>query len=647
VRRFGKAAARTREEDGGVLVIVATWLLGVPVLIVVLILVVDVGNWYLHKRHLQLQADAGALAGGGVFTVPCSDDAIVNEGRRYAGDPGSATPYNLQVAPTDQSNIHVLVNSASYWNEGGTDYSDGGPPCSAKFVDLKITEANLPWYFAFNVVPAFNAHARVSIQSLLRARGALPVAVPDIDPKVGRVFFIDEANGTVIASTPLAKTGFDHTTGLATWDNATVPASVAVNSARIGVRVALGGGSSTTCGGYLVQCYDLTSPNGIMFVRGYSTTGSGAPPNPPIARDVRLFSGSCPDPYFNVVGAACSFGVNAQVDFGTVSPTQTKVSAVVGGTEHQLQYDAGLGRWVSTSAGNSFFTAGPAGGPISVELKWEVNAPVTIGGNNCTTTGGNKCKGTFGILLQRTFSGSMARSGPIELAKISEGGFYGANSFALGTTHDLVVRIGIKGNLQEAQSVSDPRVELRVTGGSQNQSIDCDPALSNLRDEIREGCAPQYEINTGAACPPGASSLWSTPQPWDCVAIQTGGAVGQLEKGMQERILGGVGNTCTAPNNWASFPNLPQDDPRIVPVFVTPFGTFQGSGNETVPVSNFATFYVTGWDSSPCSGDDPVPGKGYIVGHFIKYIYALNTGGGSGEFCNFDAFGSCIAVMTE
>ena len=61
------------------LVIVATWLLGVPVLIVVLIMVVDVGNWFLHKRHLQLQADAGALAGGGVFTFPCSDDAIVNE----------------------------------------------------------------------------------------------------------------------------------------------------------------------------------------------------------------------------------------------------------------------------------------------------------------------------------------------------------------------------------------------------------------------------------------------------------------------------------------------------------------------------------------------------------------------------------------
>ena len=627
------------------LVIVATWLLGVPVLIVVLILVVDVGNWYLHKRHLQLQADAGALAGGGVFTFPCSDDPIVTESRRYAGDPSNAAPYNLQVAPTDQSNLHVLVNSASYWNEGGTDYSDGGPPCSTKFVDLKFTEANLPWYFAFNVVPAINAHARVSIQGLVRARGALPVAVPDIDPKVGRAFFINEASGAVLASTPLTKSGFDSTTGLATWDNATAPASLAVSSAQIGVRVAFGGGSSTTCGGNLVECYDLGSSDGIVFVRGYSTAGSGAPPNPPIARDVTLFSGSCSDPYFNSLAASCTFGVNAQVDFGAVSPAQVKVSAVVGGTERQLQYDAGLGKWISTAAGNSFFTAAPAGGPIPVELKWEVNAPVTIGGNNCTTTGGNKCKGTFGT-VQRTFSGSLGRSGPIKQAKISEGGFYGANSFALGTTHNLVVRIGISGNLQEAQSVSDPIVQLRVTGGSQNQSIDCDPNLPNLRDEVSQGCAPQYAINTGAACPSSASSLWSTPQPWDCVAIQTGGAVGQLEQGMRNRILGGA-SSCVSPNNWSSFPNLPQDDPRIVPVFVTPFGTFQGSGNEVVPVSKFATFYVTGWFSSPCAGDDPVPDKGYIVGHFIKYIFALNDGGGSGQMCDFNVFGSCVAVMTE
>ena len=97
-----------------------------PVFVIFITLVVDVGNWFVHKRHLQMQADAGALAGGGLFTFPCSDDPILAETRKYAGDPANGAPYNLQVAPTDQANVHVLVNSDRYWNEGGTDFSDGG-----------------------------------------------------------------------------------------------------------------------------------------------------------------------------------------------------------------------------------------------------------------------------------------------------------------------------------------------------------------------------------------------------------------------------------------------------------------------------------------------------------------------------------------
>ena len=416
--------------------------------------------------------------------------------------------------------------------------------------------------------------------------------------------------------------------------------------ARIGVRVALSGSTSTTCGDRLVQCYDMGSSAGVLFIRGYPTTGSGQPPNPPVARSVNLSTGSCTDAYFVSSATACSVGVAATVDFGNVDTANAKVSAVVNGVEKQLQYDAASGRWTSTSAASSFFNVSLGAGPLPVELKWAVTQTgITIGGNNCNATGGNKCKGTFGT-VQRTFSALPDRSGPIKLAQVFEGGSPGADSFPLGSTHDLVVRVGIQGNLQEAQSVSDQPVLLRVTGGSQNQSIDCDPNLPNLREEIRLGCAPEYAINQGTTCPATAPTLWSSPSPWECVAVQTGGAVGQLEQGMRDRILGGA-STCTSPNNWSSFPFIPPDDPRIVPVFVTPFGTFTGSGNEVVEVTKFATFYVTGWFSSPCSGDDPVPDKGYVVGHFIKYIFALNNGGGSGELCDFNSFGSCIAVLTE
>jgi hypothetical protein len=200
-------------------------------------------------------------------------------------------------------------------------------------------------------------------------------------------------------------------------------------------------------------------------------------------------------------------------------------------------------------------------------------------------------------------------------------------------------------------------VALRVIGGSQNQSLDCDPDLSQLREELAAGCAPEYGINHGTACPGTAGTLWGTPQPWRCVAIQTGGATNQVPAGMNERILGDAQATaCTSPNNWSDFPDLPENDPRLLQVFLTPFASFSGSGNTTVPVTDFATFYVTGWTgqgqgfNNPCqgNGDDPVPNNdaGYIVGHFVKYIAEIGSGTG-GSACDLSSFGSCIPTMTR
>jgi hypothetical protein len=646
---------RAREgERGAALVLVAVWL---PVLFGFMVFVADVGNWFVHKRHLQMQADAGALAGGGSFTVPCSDSPIVAGARKYAGDPAAPTPYNPQVS--NQANVHVLVNSTSYWNQGGTDYSDGGAPCSAKMVDLKLTEADLPLFFGLipglSVVPAINAHARVAIQQLSYASGSLPIAVPDVDPTRAKATFINEATGEVLATTPLSNTGVAN--GLSIWDNSAAPLSVPVSSSQIGVRITLSGGASTTCGDPLVDCYDAGSSNGIVYVRGWSSSGSGAQPNPPLARDVTLVPGTCADPYFSSANSTCTIGVSAVVDFGTSDPVtllDASLTAVVGGVDHPLSYVPADGRWEST--GNNFFSVNPGVGPLPVELKWE-ETKGSIGGQPCKKTGNNPCKGSFGT-VQRAFSASEPRSGPIKLAQVWEGGSFWANSFQTGSTHDLVVKVGLVPTLQNAQDVNDPIVTLRVVGGSQNQSLDCDPDYSNLYQELAFGCRPRYTTNDGTICPPTASVLWASAQPWPCVAIQTGSATNQVPKGLNLRVLGNEKpSICTSPNNWSSFPNLPAGDPRVLNVFITPFGSFGGSGSAVVPVTKFGTFYVTGWTgqgsgfANPCqgNGDDPVPNgdAGNIVGHFIKYVYVLNDGGGSGDPCDFNSFGSCIAVLTE
>ena len=122
-----------REERGGILVLSAIL---IPVFIVMTAMVVDVGQWYTHKRQLQTRADAGAFAAGieyGDNWKACVYDgtdanllaakaaaarAIANRARQYAADPEAtdyapdplpATLYNQNIA--NQSKLDVVVNS--------------------------------------------------------------------------------------------------------------------------------------------------------------------------------------------------------------------------------------------------------------------------------------------------------------------------------------------------------------------------------------------------------------------------------------------------------------------------------------------------------------------------------------------------------
>ena len=80
-------------EDGVVVVTVALWL---PVLILFASFVIDVGNWFEHQRHLQLQADAGALAAASDLQLP-----LRRARRRQAAKNGRAnTPAWRKAAAT-------------------------------------------------------------------------------------------------------------------------------------------------------------------------------------------------------------------------------------------------------------------------------------------------------------------------------------------------------------------------------------------------------------------------------------------------------------------------------------------------------------------------------------------------------------------
>jgi hypothetical protein len=671
---------RLPEERGATLVIFALWL---PVLALMATFVLDVGNWFEHRRHLQMQADAGALAAGGQFNACLPGGAgstpVSNVARQYGGDPsfGGATLYNAQIGGANKGAVSLLINSKTYPDpytgpgpaDPAADDTVEQPPCAAKMVDVKLTESNLPFFLGIFKgkwcvvsVCRIHAHARVQAFAETTRSGTLPVAVPDPGQVTAvAVDYVNEDTGAIIATKALTKLSGSSPPQ---WTNSADPAAINMAGiSHLGIRVKMSGATpppaTITCGQVLTQCYDLGTADasglpsaGVLFVHGYPGAGytTGAAGEPKV-KGVTLFTGGgtpCSDPYFfSIVSGSCNVGVQADIAFAAASSKNTVCATFTGGfgyTEtNQLRNTTG-NTWVTTGNGQfKFFGAAAQEGPLKVTLSWGTN-------NACVAT-----NNWNGYVFQRSFAGTDPRSGPITGAWLKESpsgasSTYSYQNDGAATTHNLWVGLQLQPSLVDTASVGAAPTYLRVLG-SQNQSIDCDPGYPNIRTEIANGCRPTYTINTSGTCP-SYNALWGTPQPWACVKTQTGGSVGQVTQGMEDRLM--PGGVC-APNNWSSFPNFSPNDPRLIPVILTPFGSFGGSGNDIVPVTGFSEFYITGWAKNSggakaqpdCAGDDAPPDKGYIVGHFIKYIDTLNSGGGGTSTCDFNAFGNCVAVLTK
>ena len=99
-------------ERGGVMVLVA---LGLPTLLILIAFVIDVANWFEHKRHLQMQADAGVLAAAQEVRFACDDAAIADTATRYSG-----TQWNPQVGGTPPTRIFRRLNSKTFHGQATT-----------------------------------------------------------------------------------------------------------------------------------------------------------------------------------------------------------------------------------------------------------------------------------------------------------------------------------------------------------------------------------------------------------------------------------------------------------------------------------------------------------------------------------------------
>jgi hypothetical protein len=657
MNRLSNLRAGGARERGGVLVMAALF---APVAILLVAFVLDVSRSWWHQRHLQVQADAAALAAA-PDVLPCSS-SLASDTQLYGGV--TSTSYNQQVEGTAPANIHQLINSTKFYDQPSPvdNTVNTSPPCQSMMVDVKMTETQLPWYMkVFKTVfdgtplygvPYINAQARVEIrEEQTTGPGDMPVAVNDVRFLAAEAFFVDTASGKVVGVAPLSQAGTLN--GLAQWSNSGSPYSLTVpvgssgtSGSDVGVRIALSGANNLTgnmttdCATAGVMCYDSGSPTAqLLDVHGYRSGGTGSPAAP-IARQVMMTPGDCGDQYFTLTTSSCTQGVQARLDLG-VNPPLTGSNAVtvtIGSSKTKLACTYDGTSKLTTCTGSMPITAGSG--------RNQVDLAVAQG------------KSTVPIPnAQSTYAGTLdGSSGPIQALSLYADGIGDTSSLQQGTTHSIVIDAGVTPGLQVAQSVKDQPTTLRFSGtGSQNQSVTCTPvsippSFDSWGASLATGCQGPFQLNTTLTCPDNNS-------PVDCVQPATGNQQNKVAKALNYRILGSTTPTaCTSPNHWSSYPSLPRNDPRIVTAFITPYGSFSGSGGSSwYPIQYFAAFYVTGWQDSgngftnPCQaqgqGDDPAQ-AGTIVGHFITYLNTLSTGGGS-TTCVPNAINECTAVLTR
>jgi len=703
-----RARIEMSDERGATLTIVAVSLL---VLVLAVALVLDVANWKVHKRHLQLQADAAALAAAGSFSLQnCSDTLLASQAHKYAGPDasGALALYNEQVGGTPASKMHILINSTGYFGDTGAgDNSDpNGSPCAAKYIDIKATETDLPWFMGFGgIVARINAHARVSVVQQSSSNSTLPIAVPNPKPTAAGAIFINEATGAVLGTVALGDVGVSGSLQMyasapgasATVQVATHTGVVIALSGRPAASFSLAGTLTQICQQQLTDCYDASADppvQGLSYIRGFDPNPGGAQPAHPRLRTVELLAGGCSNSaYFSNNTASCVYDIYARIDKGDLPNADVIIHA--NGAQLFSSNAPECDNLNQTGVGTCWHAqlSLPAGsGPNNIKMDWEETSgcidACRVPQDQCKTGGGNKCKGDFenGVTVQRAYSARDAdtgfRSGPIKIVKVYKCDAdptcaqSDLQSFPVDSTHTFAVAIGIAGILANATSVSDPLVALRIVSNT-GQSLNCDPASVNLKDELAMGCAPTYVPNDGSVdCSViGKNVLWALAQPWPCVAVNTGRAVNDVTEGLNRRIffdrqpppsacppLGQNGH-----NNWSLFdptdPNqdgtygFPAGDRRVLDAYLTTYGAFShvNGTSGSVPVTGFGHFYVTGYTGQgagfdpPCqgNGDDPVPNNdsGLIVGHFIFY---LNKVGGDGTApCDPTSINACVIVMTK
>jgi len=674
-----RARARVSVDQRGVAMVLLAIVL--PVILALGSLVVSVGNWYVHKRHLQTQVDAAAFAGAtkfvgcsSLFGDPDAANAAINAAAlAYAGDtnrdPATA---NLQVQQA--GDVHVVLNSARYWAKSdppdgiGLDYTldhdndpltPEGDPCTTKTLDVKATDDEAPTLWGWlPFVASPKSKARVEIRQIKDQTSMLPWAVPEIDPAAVVAIFVDEDDGTVVDWQALMRV--DLAPPFAEWRTYGGQEDVYIGSDNTGIVVlvskenptpSMTGTLADICGQSpgLVACYaGASNTSGLSFIHGFS--GISGTPSTPQLRDVNVQDLTCSAdddsaPYFLLTGD-CDVGVRAIVDFGfngnpTPGPLTGGIGAVVtldapgckpAGCAMSYQGQSGVGTesiWFTSEAAKLPASDSPKNGRQNFSISWKTEP-----------TDGIKYSGTFSGVAHPYVANDL--SGPVlylELdgTKTDLTPLYDANSVNKGNTYKFVVTVGLNRPL-EIRDPLDPPILLRYASpsGSLNQALDCDTGVT-FTNEITNGCQTWYTLNyddwdDNDATPKTWADITCSayPNPSDLPPPTFEPPTGEAPPNCVAAKTGDViafrkglaerfeKPTCT-PNNWPTKPKSPATDPEEVDDF------FRWIESATDP--RYVTLIVTDFGAFSDSGAENEPVK-YFAGFYVTGydIGPQNTG---------------------
>jgi len=663
-----------RREGGQVVVFFALLL---PVILGLGSVVVSVGDWYVHKKHLQTLVDAGAFASGQEFTGCFQDPSGINGANnrirdaalKYAGDPSrDATTENRQLE--DPQDAHVVLNSTEYWTANPYPADNTlGTPCDVKFMDVKATEDHIPLLFKWlPASPSPKSKARIEVHKALGVTGLLPLAIPEVFPQRVAALFVKESTDTIVgganlnAASPPGLAGFNAYQGDVGGVDLGVSGTydIVIVSSRDPSFVAPTSGTlSSVCTADPVQtiCYGKPwsdQSHRVYVIHAYSGATAGGL-NPPALKQVELLGGCLGDqsaPYFNLTGG-CSIAVSASIDFGNGGgdPRNAPICPVVQVNGSPMTWAAypgdPNGRWTGS------ITPGSGSGRNDISISWETDKNGVCGG------------ATFNGTWSDTAAAYAADSysGPVQyLTAIDNLTSLAAGSINKTSSASIHVTVGLTPPLSDASPLDAPIVlRFGSPSGSQNQTLDCDKNV-NFKDEMLTNCQNPYIENArNGSC--AGYNTGNLPKPPigplpgdDCIVVETGDKTGPLSQAMDERWGHDGGPTCKTLNHWPNtqaeldangMPD-PLNDPRFVTLFITDEQSFGAQGNAIYPIRRFAGFYLTAADGLNCPGDVPAnPGAKNVWGHWVSYVVSSGNGIPDDELCPFTDGGVCIPLLVE